>query len=164
MPFKISRVPRGLTEVLSAYGGVTPGELEDRARGVIDLLQFYGLSQVQRLQDVNPTMAEGGNFSKIVPANQYWVVYQMGIAFAKTATMTAFSFSIGLGPNGSSVSVMSRSFEPYGATENGTVSWGEMLPYPRLLLPGWAIDYRLDILGTDATANVSMASLVGILG
>lgn len=41
---KISRVPAGLSKLLQIWGGVSPTELEDRARLVVDLRDNYGAS------------------------------------------------------------------------------------------------------------------------
>lgn len=166
MPFKIQRVPRGLNDLLAIFGGGTPVELEDRVRGSLDFLQFYGLTQQQFPNSANAALAEAGVVSILVPSNQVWVLFSVNGVITKTATMTAAEFSIGIGITlGASSGIFSSgSLAPFGATETGVVQRGFCLPYPRILLPGSQIFLSLSILGTDATANVGLNACVGVLG
>lgn len=166
MAFRIQRVPRGLNELLSVFGGQTPVELEERTRGTVELLQLYGLSQVQRQQALNAALAEGGVVTIDVPSNQCWVLYNVEVSVAKTATQTALALSLALGPLSNGITTVASwpTLSPFGATETGTLALGWSAPYPRVLLGGWRLQTRLDILGTDATASVILSALVGVLG
>lgn len=168
MPFKIQRVPRGLNDFLSIFGGGTPTEFEDRIQGVLDTTQFYALTQRQFPNGVNAALAEGGAIDLTVPANQYWILYGMSMSCIKTATMTALELALAIGRTAGAgfefVTCSSRNFSPFGATETGGVNLPYVSPYPRILPPGSVLRAGLGILGTDATANCTFTAEVGVLG
>ena len=159
----IQRHPFGLLDALSIKGVSPPSNLGETVAPVLDLLQFYGLQQMQRRNAFNVALAEAASLTLTVPANEYWLLYDLGGSVVKTGTMTAFQCSVGYGPAGQNVGVLDFNGTPFGATETGTAIFGMPMPYPRLLLPTWEIVYRLNILGTDANANCSVAALVGVL-
>jgi hypothetical protein len=161
---KIQRVPRGLNDLLSISGGNTPVDLQNEVRPVIDLLQFYGLNQITTLAQTQAALAEGGVVEIVVPSNQYWLLYAAHTSIVKTATMTALSASIQIGATPNFGVYDTRALGPFGATETGTARSCYPCPVPKLLLPGWSVRCGLDILGTDATANVSIVVHVGVLG
>lgn len=164
MTLPIQRVPNALGQVLSTFGGQTPRELAEQVRGQLDLLQFYGLTQLQNQQAVNAALAEAGNIDLTVPANQHWLLFAAQAIVLKTATMTALRGSLQAGPPGQLNILSSEEGGPFGATETGNVRIGFYAPYPRLLLPGWQIRFNLDILGTDANASCVLAAQIGVLG
>jgi hypothetical protein len=94
VPFKIQRVPRGLQNLLSTSGGNTPVDLEDRVQASLDLLQFYGATQLNSAFD-SAVIVEGGSVSMTLnttPASvpTPWVLlYALWATVLKTATMTA---------------------------------------------------------------------------
>lgn len=166
MPFRIQRVPRGLNDLLAIFGGQSPSELEDRVRSTLDLLQCYGNTQIQFLSNNNAALAENGVFSIALPATNWSVLFGVSSIIVKTATMTACQASYVLGPSVAlGVALGSTgSMTPFGATETGAVAHAILMPYPRLIPPGYTVNFRLDILGTDATANCSCTCQFGVLG
>lgn len=165
MPFLIQRVPRALLNLLSLQGGTTPAELEDRARATIDLLQCYGMTQLQLRQNANAALAEGGTVSVSVPEGETWVLFSAALLIQKTATMTALRASIQIGINFADRSAVAcEELGPFGATETGSARMAVNMPYPRILPSGFAVVGSLDILGTDATANCLLTAQVGVLG
>lgn len=164
MPDKIQRVARALNSLLSQQGGQTPLALNDNLQGTIDLLQFYGMTQYARVDVANAAAAEGTVLELVVPANQLWVLFAMHAVVVKTATMTACRISLAWGEAGSPMVVWAEALGPFGATETGTITSGLQLPYPKILLPGMNCRGRIDIIGTDATADFTFSAGIGRLG
>lgn len=160
MAFVIQRQPRGLADLLGSFGGETPRALAAEAQGVIDMAQFYGRSQVQTLSATDAALAEAGLITITVPSSQHWLLFQTSYVVVKTATMTALRVGLQV----DNVTAFSEELGPFGATETGTCSNGIILPYPYLLLPGARVNFRLQILGTDATANCGLTIVAGVLG
>jgi len=167
VPFRIQRVPRGLNELLSIFGGQTPVELEDRVRGTLDLLQLYGLSQ-ERVQGLNSAaLAENTNLAFALSNTQWTVLFDATVTVIKTATVTAIRASVSVRLNADpnqEYALASESLGPFGATETGAATVVARLSYPRLCPPGSLIVGRLDILGTDANANVTVGAHFGTVG
>lgn len=167
MPFKIQRVPLGLNNLLSTYGGQTPVDLEDRVRAVVELTQFYGLQHKQHLSTNDPALAEGGTVSAIAgqTINTQWcVLFVASAVFIKTATMTALRGSVQISRRSNNrIEVASAELGPFGATETGACDVVFVPAYPMLLAPPWDVRAALKILGTDATANVTIQAEVGVL-
>lgn len=171
MPFRIQRVPQGLLNLLSIFGGTTPQELEDRVRASIDLTQFYGLQQIRFLQETNAALAEGSAVSVLSAASgtdglakQWCVLFHCTGIFQKTATATALRGAMQIArQSGNYTPVASEELGPFGATETGSTDVCFVPPYPMLLVPPWDIRAALRILGTDATAVVTSQALVGVL-
>lgn len=165
-PFKIQRVPRGLNDLLSTYGGETPIQLEDRIFGMVELLQMYGLNQLQTNTANNAATAENSGPSFVLSATRWTVLFSAHGTIVKTATMTALRASVLLNrvTRDSAIVWASDSLGPFGATETGNCDFGGRLPYPLLCPPGSSVATLLQILGTDATANVSVFAEYGVLG
>lgn len=168
MPEKIQRVPRGLNNLLTISGGQTPQLISDQITGTLDLLQFYGLTQVQRRQAVDAAWVEGTLMTITVPATEYWIWYTAELSMAKSATVTTMEASLAYGPAGQQVTVQHFSRAP-GTTaaagvDTGTLVFGFQSNYPVVLLPTWTITARLDILGADANVGAALSALVGVLG
>jgi hypothetical protein len=155
----IQRTPRGLSDVLSIFGGQTPKALEESARGIVDLLQFYGLSQRTTQQNVT-VAAENAPLVITVPPNQWWLLYGASLQIAKTATMTALRGVIQIG----STAYASGELGPFGATETGNVHVPFVPASPMVLPPGTSLVARASIIGTDANATCQFDVDVGILG
>lgn len=166
MPFRIQRVPRGLNDLLSSFGGATPTELEDRTRATLETLQFYGTTQLQAGSANAPAAAEAASIALVLAATRWTVLFNAQGQVVKTATMTALRLAVSLNRNvqGGSAILFSEELGPFGATETGFARIGGMLPYPLLCPPGSAVQTTLDILGTDATANISVVAEFGVLG
>lgn len=165
MAFRIQRVPRGLNELLSIFGGQTPVEMENSVRATLELLQMYGLSQLQSLGTNNAATAEGVAVSVQPSATQWTVLFTASTSIVKTATMTALTGTIAMRRTGNADSLLrSEQLGPFGATETGVVAVAHVCPYPMLLPPGTLIIGRANIIGTDATANVTTFAEFGVVG
>ncbi|HZN25342.1 MAG TPA: hypothetical protein VFB75_14040 [Burkholderiales bacterium] len=168
MPFSIQRVPQGLLNLLNIKGGKTPIELEDRVRCALEMLQMYGLQQVQRLTASGAT-AEGASQAIVLSTTNWTVLFGASVSFSKTATMTALWGSIllfrGGGPVGTAGLVLaSGPGGPFGATETGTVQIPWIAPYPWLCPPNTSINGTPQIIGTDATCTTVISCEIGVLG
>lgn len=164
MPLAIQRVPRGLSDVLSIFGGQSPVALSDLLVGQLELLQFFALQQRTVLTAQNAALAEGGAVSVALP-NQWCLLLAASGAITKTGTMTAARLSVAVNrgaPNGPPVK--SESMGPFGATETGLVDLTFIPPTPMVCPPGTTVAVGLNILGTDATANVFVVAEFGVLG
>lgn len=165
MPFRIQRVPRGLSDLLSIFGGQTPTELEDRARLTLESLQLYGTTQLQSIFGNAAAAAEGNLISLPLSADRWTVLFSVWGAIQKTATMTALRGSVVLNRRTTySPLAFTSDLGPFGATETGTVNFGGFLPYPLLCPPGSFVGAVANVIGTDATANVSVFAEYGTLG
>lgn len=165
MPFRIQRVPRGLNDLLNIFGGTTPTELEDRVQSSLELLQLYGLTQLQTASASDAALAEGGTVSLTMSATRWTVLFAAQVGITKTATMTALRGSILLNRSlGVAIQLKQEECGPFGATESGFIAVAHWCPYPVLCPPGSIVQGSLAILGTDATANVSVRAEFGVLG
>lgn len=163
MPFKVQRVPRGLSELLNLFGGETPRDLATEIHGSLETLQFYGTTQLQS-GFTSGVVVEGGS-SGISLGNAWTVLFGVTGTIAKTATMTALRASLVLNRRTQFDSLLfTEALGPFGATETGNANFGGRLPYPLICPPGTAVACRLDILGTDANATVSVFAEYGLLG
>lgn len=164
MPFRIQRVPQGLNPMLSLSGGNTPVELEERVRPTLDLTQLYGLQQIQVFTAVNGAAAEAADVTAALPA-VWCMLFSCHATIVKTATMTALRGELFLNLGGSGQGcIAAQELGPFGATETGVVRVPYVSPFPRLLPPNSSVSARAVIIGTDATANVSVNVVVGIFG
>lgn len=165
MPQLIQRVPAGLLNLLNANGQDNPRELAPAVTGVLDLTQMYGLSQRQ-VQVANAPAITEGNVLAIALPNSWCVLYGAEVQCAKTATMTALFLSISLQRQntGASMTVAADAFDPFGATETGTVRLPFWAPYPILMPPNSNVLCRPDIIGTDANVNLTLTVEIGVLG
>lgn len=167
MTLPIQRVPRGLADVLSIFGGQTPMMLGDQIIGVLELLQYYGLQQRQTALANDAALAEGA-FVSIIPSARNWTVLYTAVAsVAVTATMTALDTVVVLqrgGPTDTTAPIAVKTRTNFGATVTGFDHCPVIMPYPMLLPPNTQISASLAILGTDATANVTIRAEFGMLG
>jgi hypothetical protein len=165
MPWPIQRVPQGLGTLLSTFGGQTPQVLADELRCSLEMLQFYGLTQLQTQFTNNAATAEGAAITIVLSTSAWCVLYGLHGTVAKTATMTAARSTVAVNRNTQFGSLCFHAEHgPFGATETGNASVGGRLPYPLLCPPGSSVEHRLNILGTDANANISLFAEFGILG
>lgn len=165
MPEGIQRVPRGLANILSLQSGRTPVALGDQVTAILDLLQCYGLTQLQTAQTQNAAAAEGTSVV-VVPSSTAWcVLFGAQVSVVKTATMTALRAGIGLQRTSGAIQrVAEETLSPFGATETGTITVPFWAPYPILLPPGSQVVGVAAIIGTDATADVTTRVEFGLLG
>jgi len=165
VPETVQRVPRGLGEVLSTFGGVTPHTIEDAIRGALDLLQFYGLTQLQTGFANNAAAAEGTAVSLVLSANAWTILFGVTGNITKTGTVTALRGNVTMNRRTQFDALLfSEELGPFGATETGNAAWGGRLPYPLLMPPGSFVSATPAIIGTDANVNVSVFAEFGTLG
>jgi len=165
MPLSIQRVPKGLSDLLSVFGGQTPRQLSEQISGVLELVQFYGLQQRQVATATNAALAEGALVAITVPT--WTVLFGAEVIISKTATMTALRGAVVLQRGGSgsgTITLAAQELGPFGATETGFVSVPAWLPYPLILPPQARILGQPQIIGTDANAVVTISAEIGTLG
>lgn len=169
MPFRIQRVPRALNNLLGIVGGGTPIELEDRVQAVLDMTQIYGAPQRRILQGSNAAQAEAVaiNLSAadlvLLNGAQWYLLFGMMIRVQATATMTALQLALWLGIQPGGYRVANEEFNHFGATVTGAKGLSFYAPYP-ILLPGTTQPFgTVDILGTDATCDVTLSCDVALL-
>jgi len=168
VPFGIQRVPKGLNDVLNIFGGATPRELEDRVRGSLELIQYYGLQQRRVSKTNDPALAEGSTGLGIILSQTQWcVLFVLSVTVIKTATMTALRSGLFINrqSGGAAVDdqqVASEEQGPFGATESGAAGVIYVPPYPMLMPPGASVRGIVQILGTDATANTTLSVEFGV--
>lgn len=167
MPLPIQRVPRGLSDVLSIFGGQTPQMLGPEVLGTLELIQFYGLTQRSTLGANNAAVAEGVNVP--APALTTWaVLFNATTTIIKTATVTALRGSVNINRGGGSAGLgliyAQEELGPFGATETGAATVVFFPDYPLLLPPGTVIGGSAPIVGTDATVNLTIQAEIGVLG
>ncbi len=165
----IQRFPRGLQELLaSKTQGINPDVLGAQLSTVLDLLQFYGLSD-ERYETVSGTVAEGAGVTLTVPDTQFWLLFDTSLHWVKTATATYMQGSIWQrkGTTGPFVGLATGPTAvgyPFASTAAATSLLATFAPSPpRLLTPGTVLYGTCDILGTDATADIVFRARVGVL-
>lgn len=163
MPSLIQRVPAGLLNLLSINGGMTPNLLGDQVQPTLDLLQHYGLTQLQTISSsANP--AEGTSVGVILSSTSWSVLYGCSAEFTKTATMTALRGQISIVRGGMQQPLSSEELGPFGATETGQAVVAFWCPYPILCPPGSQVSALPQILGTDASVATLVRAHFGLLG
>lgn len=163
MALTIQRVPRGLNDVLSIFGGQTPKGLAEEIAGIIDTLQFYGLAQ-QQFQANAANIAQDGTVVLTVPSNQYWVLFQAHVVMSITAAVTAARVSVGFSSSSLTAHCIGAAADvlTVGVVYDWRMPW--LLPYPRVLLPGTVIRAQLERLAGAANLAVGLTAQVGVLG
>lgn len=165
MPLPIQRVPHGLGEILSIFGGQTPQTLSDQVSGVLELVQYYGLQQNRVAFTNNAALAEGGNVDLTLSTTAWTVLFAAEGTAIKTATMTALRLAVKIQRNATSdISLFNEELGPFGATETGACRVGGYLAYPLLCPPNTLVRCQPSIIGTDATANCTISAEFGTLG
>lgn len=164
MAEQIQRQPGGLAELLLTFGGVTPREIAPEVKGVLELLQFYGLG-TRRIITASGAPVEGGALTVATPAN-WSVLFAAETNFTKTATLTALSVSLMVSrfPNISeAICVAAAEYTAFGATATGGTRLPFVPPYAWLLPPLTNIFAVPDIIGTDATLTMGVRAEIGVL-
>ena len=164
VPFSIQRYPLGIGPLLSVTGGESPKYMNQEVQGSLELLQMYGLTQLQSGFANGAATAEGTAVVLTLAADRWTLLYGVQGAIVKTATMTALRGDVTLNRRTQFGSLLfADELGPFGATETGTVSFGGFLPYPLLCPPGTTVSCTARVIGTDATANVSVFAEFGTL-
>lgn len=166
----VQRVPLGLLDLLSLKDvGKLPREVSGFVQPTLDLLQFYGLTQLQHFSNNNAALAEGSTVTAIPsgtdpdPRNRWALLFAACGIFVKTATATALRGSVVVARlNANTIPVASAELGPFGATETGACDLPFVPSYPLILAPPWDVRVALKILGTDANANVTATAQIGV--
>jgi len=162
VPFKIQRVPTGLSQVLTIFGGQTPQELEDRVRATIDVLQAYGLTQRQQLVAANAAVAEGANLSIVLPAS-WCILFAASISIAAAVGLVGAGFGMAVSRGGGAQQPVS--FDKVDLAVAGGAIVNAFVPsYPLLLPPNSVISGVPYWLNGAATADAQVQCDVGVLG
>lgn len=166
MPFKIQRVPRGLNDLLSSFGGVTPAELEDRVQAVVELIQFYGLQQ--RVSLTGTSGAVGTSLTvpgvTVTPSNTSWSV--LFGAHGGVTNVTAATTQLGFGICHQRPGGLPSMFETFNGVPvvASNVLVGAQMPFPLLLPPGSTIGALLFSTLGAGTQVLTITADVGLLG
>lgn len=162
MPDQIQRAPSGLLDVLNLQGGRTPQLLLDEVRATIDTLQFYANTApvVQVVQ--NAALTSGNQITVGVPQfpRQWWLVRGVSAQVQKTATMTRCRISCFV--RSVCVAVEDLSFSTATVGLVSMAPW--TAPYPMILQQGDSVVVALELLGTDANADVRARVAYGMIG
>lgn len=160
---EIQRLPSGLANVLGLFGGILPNELAKENMGVLDLLQFYGLSQRAVLGAQNAALAPGAILTCQLPST-WCVLFGASFAIAANAAITALGASIAVNrgtPSGPAYN--SIEFPQFGVG-GGTHTLCFQPPYPMLLPPNSTVAGGVDILGGAATCAGAIVVEFGQFG
>lgn len=166
MPEPIQRVASGLNTLLALQSGAGPRQLADTIGGVLELLQFYGVTGLSQLSNGNAALTEGNPVS-VTPSAKNWVVlFGAWGTIVKTATVTALRGEVYVrrGNLNFAQLLFAEQLGPFGATETGNAAFGGMLPYPLLLPPNSQVQVIPSIIGTDANVNANVLCEFGLLG
>jgi len=170
MTGEVQRFPRGLLEVLGAKsGGVVPSTLAQQIVCGVDVLQLYALSQERYIAAENAVAAEGDGVTFTVPDTEFWILHDLSLHWVKTATATYMQGSLWqrkgtIGPFVGLASGPTAVSYPFGSTPAATSLVAHFNPTtPRILTPGTVLYGTVDILGTDATADIKLRARVGVL-
>lgn len=166
----IQRFPGGLLELLASKTlGENPRELGAVVNPSIDVLQCYGLSNVEHVS-VAGTIAENAGVSITVPPTEWWLLYAMDGRAGISATQTGVQIGIGMS-KALTVGAITRlagghfANSDFGAGTGGSdVSLAFFAPgIPWLLPPETTLWLILEVLGTDATCDVDLTARVARL-
>lgn len=162
----VQRIPAGLLELLSAKtSGLTLDSMNREIRGVIDLMQMFGLAQpLETVRVVDAAIAEGSAMQLVVPADEWWLLYAASTQFTSTTTGT-FVMSIRISSNTDSAQTVALARVSSGLAIAATFVSGAIFvpPQPMLLPPNTILWGVLDLLGVDATAAMSMNARIARL-
>lgn len=164
MPFRIQRVPRGLGNVLSIFGGETPQLLAEEVHGSLDLMQAYGLSQRQVFTFTAAAQTTGGQAIGTPSVDRWCILHAAFATVDANVGLTALAASIGIirGTAGPSILVAYEQMNPVIAQNfSWRLCWQPS--YCWLLPPGSQIFVLLNVLTGIANTAISVTAEVGIL-
>lgn len=164
MPFRIQRVPRGLGNLLSIFGGQTPQELEDRVRGQLELLQMYGLQQRQVFTFTAAAQTTGGTAIGTPSSDRWCVLHSAFCTVDANVGLTDLAASIGVvrGATGPSILVAYEQMNPVIAINfSWRLCWQPA--YCWLLPPGSQVFVLLNVLAGLANTAISVTAEIGLL-
>lgn len=161
MPFKIQRVPRGLNDILAIFGGGTPTELEDRVRPTLDLMQYYGCTQLQTRSSTDPA---GTQVGVTLSATNWTVLFGCDGAVTIAAAMTALGMSLIYKRNVQNFITLAEKEYLGTFTAGGTSVIARREPYPMICPPNTQVFFGLHRLTGVANANITVTAEFGVLG
>lgn len=165
MPLPIQRVPKGLSDVLSIFGGQTPQQLAEQVVGELDLLQFYGLQQRSSLQAGNAAAVQGTAVTVSTPATSWGVLFALQGTVIKQAAMTELALWIAWQRGTPAITQVLAYGEAPRLGAAGAVFTVVFVPaYPVLLPPGSTFVANLTGLAGVANAVLGVQAEVGLLG
>lgn len=165
MPFPIQRVPQGLGQLLSSFGGQTPQALADQIFGVVELLQFYGLQQRVTLTNSAAGVASSTTTAQatVTPSATQWSVL---FSIHTTVLVLAGTTEVGFGctitrPSGSVIVLECKDIVPVVGSRL-CVTFAAR--FPIMLPPGSQVGVLLYSTLGSATQDVAVTCDVGLLG
>lgn len=159
----VQRYPIGLTTLLDFKGLSPPSQFSELVHGSVDLMQFYGQTQLQRRIANNAALAQGGSVTMTVPNSEAWVLFSMQGAVTTAVAMTAVRVGLTLGQPALQATFASSPNGHFTPAVVANQGFAVLMPYPRLLLPGTELGVALEVLVGVANANVSLIVQVGVL-
>lgn len=165
-PSDIQRVPQGLLNVLGMQSaGATPPQLASSVSGVLDLLQFYGLTQRQILLTTNGALATNTAMDlALTPANSWGILFFAQATVGLDASMTSLTIRISLQRSsvGLFMGIASEQVQLPGIA-NDIGACGFVAPYPLLLPPSTTLRMSALFAGV-ASASCGLSAEIGLLG
>jgi hypothetical protein len=167
MPFPIQRVPQGLSQLLSTFGGQTPMAMADQVIGVLDLLQFYGLSQRQTL-----TMGVAGAGASttdpqafVIPSASNWsVLFTVHATLVLQVGTTSVGFGVSVQRPGSGAAALETRDYGTGLVVGSRLCVAHQPGQPLLLPPGSRVGgWMYSTLGSGVQ-DVAVTADIGVLG
>lgn len=163
----IQRFPAGLQEWLGTKSfGVNPDELGKQISLGLDISQLYGLAEIRDVVAAAAT-AVGGGVPITVPQTQWWLLYAASASVELDPAATGTGVSLRITHNLNTPEPVGLAFGSAGqigapgAVDVPLANWAPS--YPMLLPPGTTLLAVMDILGTIASADLTLRARVGIL-
>lgn len=168
-PGSIQRVPAGLLNVLGMQSaGSTPPELAQLVSGVIDLLQFYGLTQRQVLSATQVAVGPLTDLNlELTPPTAWGILFNANANAGIVAGMTGMQIVLGLqrGATGVFAAVASKIYLNAAGDLDDSGLWAIFNPaYPLLLPPSSTLRVHLGGVAGVAGADIGVVGEIGLLG
>lgn len=162
---KIQRTSRGLLQFLGMVGtGVPPTLMADEVRPAVDLLHFFGTTQIIRVGASGAANAQnpGDAVVATVPSDTYWIMLGGNVAVGPAAAgdimRTSFRVQVtpaAPGPVATGQVQLGQSELMTAQAANAVLSFGLTLPQPFILSPGDSI--RGTVLDSNVAAALDMS-------
>jgi hypothetical protein len=161
-PWSIQRVAQGLLTVLNIRGGRTPDELEGKVRGILNLLQFYGLQQQQVLTAGSAAVAASANVPQATITLANWaMLYCAQAAELPQAGRTQSGLGVSIARPGQRACIYAPiNLAPYAAGTITILSTAFHPSEPMILPPGTVIG----VLGFSGPGGNGIYSITADLG
>jgi hypothetical protein len=160
----IQRVPRGLADLLSLAGGNSPSRLADEVVPQLDLLQLYGMTQLQTRTSTDPAVVQGSGTGVTLSASSWSILFGADVGVTQAAAMTALSLGLIIrrGTPGFTGIATKDHLGAFSAGGFSTLAW--RAPYPLVCPPGTVVFGGIDKLAGVANAALTFTVEFGILG